>query len=69
MLGFSAVSELTLGGMRATTAPEPEPGGSIDITTIPASRRVVFAGGTRVVVFDGVSRTVVFAGGTRTVRF
>ena len=36
---------------------------------VPASRTVVFQGGTRVVVFDGGIRTVAFHGGTRTVRF
>ena len=37
--------------------------------SVPASRTVVFQGGTRVVAFDGGIRTVAFHGGTRTVRF
>lgn len=67
MLGFSALGETVLGGQKVVVVgPDPSP---IDVTKIPADRKVVFGGGTRVVVFDGGIRTVVFQGGTRTVRF
>jgi hypothetical protein len=46
-------------------------GGRIDIDAakIPASRFVIFGGGSRTVVFGGFTRVVVFGGGTRVVVF
>ena len=61
MLGFSAVGELALGEIPTSAPPqEPPPVTGIDATKVPASRVVVFAGGSRVVTFGGGTRVVNF---------
>jgi len=61
MLGMYANGELALGEMPAIHMQPPDPGdGVVDVIDIPASRVVVFGGGSRVVTFGGGTRVVTF---------
>lgn len=61
MLGFSPIGAAPLGGLySAPSNPPPDPDDEIDAADIPASRVVVFGGGSRVVTFGGGSRVVTF---------
>jgi hypothetical protein len=71
MLGFTTIGAAPVGA-RLMAAPDivlPPPVGEVDVSKIPAGRKVVFGGGLRTVIFTGGTRTVIFSGGTRTVRF
>lgn len=63
MLGHSAIGEAAigevLGAVVAPPDPDPAPDG-VNAIDIPAPRKVIFSGGTRVVTFDGGTRTVRF---------